>query len=228
MSYWSHRYLLRDVWEYYTKDTDIIICQEAYPDYSFLKRESMVWQEIGDNRPWGSGIYSPKYAIRNFPFKTIFPGIITVAEVDIDSEFKPIVISIYGLMEKLNGKCHSISNLHRIFSDLAGILENRKTRDRIIIGGDFNASLQFDSKQRIKTHRVFFDRLKAWGLYNCFEGNSDFIETYRCARSKILWQNDYIFISEALVPMLKSCTVIDNTNVRKFSDHNIVQIKMER
>ena len=59
-------------------------------------------------------------------------------------------------MEKISNVVYSIPNLHRMLSDLSGILESRDTKHRIILGGDFNASLQIDEQQTGNSHKVLF------------------------------------------------------------------------
>jgi exonuclease III len=166
--------------------------------------------------------------MREISFKTQFFGSVTAVEVEIFPFFKLVVVSLYSILERIGSTFYSIPNLHRIFSDLTGILEGKYTRDRIILGGDFNASLQWDSRQAVKSHHVFFDRLKEYGLHNCFNGYyTDFVQTLRSPKSLVPWQSDYIFVSDALVPYLKSCSVLDNEMVRGLSDHNPVVIELE-
>jgi exonuclease III len=230
MDYWKHRTKFRESCAYYLEDidSDIKIFQEALPDTTVFKKESLVWHAIGDKRTWGSGIYCEKYPIREYPFKTDLYGSVTAAEISIKPDFSLVVVSLYGILECINGSFYSISNLHRIFSDLTGTIEGGKTKKRVVIAGDFNASLQFDERQPVKSHQVFFDRLRAWGLHNCFDGHySNFIQTYRNKRSSVPWQSDYIFVSGFLVPFLKSCVVIENEKVMRMSDHNIVHIEID-
>lgn len=229
MAYWNHRNMLPKIWSFYTKDiADILMFQEALPDLSILRTNSLVWNAVGDTRPWGSGIYSSKYPIREVSFRNSFFGAVTAAEVEVHPEFKLIAISLYGLLEKISNEFYSIPNLHRILSDITDLLESSHTRDRIILGGDFNASRQFDDKQRVKSHQVLFNRIKEFGLYNCFEGYyTEYVQTLRHHRSKIPWQNDYMFVSNAIVSKLKLCAVLDDESIRGFSDHNPVKIELE-
>lgn len=230
MAYWNHKKLLKDAWHYYinTINPDILLFQESYPDYEQLDNKNIIWNEIGDSRPWGSGIYCPKYKIKEFPFANNFHGSVTATEIEIKSELKLIVISLYGKMENILNDSYAIPNLHRIFSDLTGILEGGKTKKRVIIGGDFNASTQLDEIQNNKSHKVFFDRLTEFGLINCYDDYySDYIQTHRHHRSKKPWQNDYFFISKALKNNLKECKVLQNDKLNQLSDHNPVIIKME-
>ena len=230
MAHWSHKKHNEKSWKYFTDnlETDIFLFQEAYPNYNILEKDKIVWNEIGNTKPWGSGIYAPNNKIKEFGFTNNFFGAVTAAEIEFKNNESLIFISLYGLMEKISNVVYAIPNLHRIFSDLTGILESRNTKHRIIIGGDFNASLQIDEIQTGNSHKAFFDRLSEFGLINCFEGfYDDFVQTHRHSRSKKPWQNDYFFISKKLLPKLKECKVIDNEFIREYSDHNPVMIKLE-
>ena len=230
MAHWSHKSHDDESWEYFTNGvgSDILLFQESVPNYNALKKEHLVWSEIGGTRTWGSGIYSPNFKIRPFVFNNNFSGAVTAAEIEIHDNLKIIVISLYGLMEKISKIGYAIPNLHRIFSDLTEILEFKETKHRVIIGGDLNASLQIDEMQPGNSHQVFFDRLKEFGLANCFDNYfTDFVQTHRHIRSKKPWQNDYFFISKKLEKHLINCSLIDNESVRKYSDHNPVVIQLD-
>jgi hypothetical protein len=230
MAHWSHRNLNEDSWKYFSQDigADILLFQEAYPNYSIIKEDSTVWNEIGGSRPWGSGIYSEKFKIGEFPFKNSFIGSVVASEVEIKPYFNLIVISVYAMLETLFGQAWSIPNLHRIFSDLTEIVANPSYKHRVVIAGDLNASLQFDETSGNDSHRVFFNRLKEFGLHNCFEGYfDDYVQTLRHSRSAKPWQNDYFFISNKLKKSLVNCEVLDNEKVREFSDHNPVFIELD-
>ncbi len=228
MAHWSHRNLSKDSWKYFSRDigADILLFQEAYPDYSIIKEDCTVWNEIGGSRPWGSGVYSEKFKIKEQSFKNSLFGAVVASDVEIKPDFKLIVISLYAMFEKLFGQAWCIPNLHRIFSDLTEILENPSSKHRVVIAGDFNASLQFDEAYGVNSHRIFFERLKEFGLHNCFDDYfDDFVQTHRHPQSKKPWQNDYFFISNKLKKSLVNCEVLDNENVREFSDHNPVIIE---
>ncbi len=230
MAYWSHKRFSDESWNYFLHklDYDIFLFQESSPDLNILENNRLVWNAIGNTRPWGSGVYSKQFKIREFSFKTDFFGAVTAAEVAINEDLSIIVISLYGLMEKIANVTYAIPNLHRIFSDLTGILEGAKTKHRVVIGGDFNASLQIDEQQIGNSHKAFFGRLKEFGLINCFdEYYNDFIQTHRHSRSDKPWQNDYFFISKRLNNHLINCEVIDNEKIREFSDHNPVVIELD-
>ncbi len=95
MAYWSHKKYGAEAWSYFVNDIDcdILLFQESYPDLEILDKDGLVWNEIGDSRPWDSGVYSPKYKIREFSFNTDFFGAVTAAEIEINPELKLLVIS---------------------------------------------------------------------------------------------------------------------------------------
>ena len=66
MSYWSRKIHTKEAWKYYLNeiDADFHFFQEANPSNT-MKNEShnLIWHKIGDNRNWGSGIYSKKHKI---------------------------------------------------------------------------------------------------------------------------------------------------------------------
>jgi len=230
MAYWSHRKYESEAWDYLINgtDCDVFLTQESVPNLELLDRNSLVWNEIGGTRPWGTGIYSPKYKIREFPLNTSFVGSVAAAEIEVTSETKIIVISLYALMEKIANVAYSIPNLHRIFSDLTEVLEGSQTKHRVVLGGDFNASLQIDETQPGNSHRVLFDRLREFGLVNCYDNFfQDFVQTHRHSRSNKPWQIDYFFLSKRIAKNLTGCGVINTDTAHRLSDHNPVVIELE-
>lgn len=230
MAYWSHRSFLKQSWQYFLNelDCDILLFQEAIPDMDLLDKSRLVWNPIGGTRPWGSGIYSKTHPIKEKIFKTCLPGAVTAAQVDLPEDKSIVAVSLYGQMEKILNASYSIPNLHRIFSDLTEFLVSTDTKHRMVIGGDFNASVQIDPMQVGNSHKVFFDRLKEFQLEDCYKKNyTDFQQTFRSNRSKIPWQDDYFFISKRLFPKLINCKVIDTETVKSYSDHNPVVIELD-
>ena len=229
MAYWSHKPFHKESWNYFTNELncDILLFQESVPDFETVHSKNTVWNKIGGNRDWGSGVYTSSYSIKEISIDTKFIGCVTATEIEINKTFSLIVISVYGLMEKIQNVTYAIPNLHRIFSDLTGIIESRSTKNRLIIGGDLNASLQIDELQTGNSHKVFFDRLKEFQLINCFDNYyQDFVQTHRHRRSDRPWQNDYFFISKKLEKSLTNCEVIYNETVGKLSDHNPIIIEL--
>lgn len=232
MAYWSHKKHSYDSWDYYVNelDLDILLFQESFPNFDVLNKDFLVWNKIGNSRPWGSGIYSKNYEIKELNFNNSFFGAVTASEIHISDEVNLIVISLYGLFEKINNVIYATPNFHRILSDLTGILQSRGTKNRVIIGGDFNVSVQIDldTSYPDNDNKLVFDRIENFGLVNCYNNfYSDFVQTHRHSRSEKPWQNDYFFISKKLNNNLINCKVIDNDKVRVFSDHNPVIIELD-
>lgn len=120
-------------------------------------------------------------------------------------------------------KGYSITNLHRMLSDLTCIFNGHLGGKRnIVLGGDLNASVQLDPIQKNDSHKIFFERLEDFNLNDCFKlSNIKFpVQTLRHQKSKVKWQNDYFFISKSISKKLINCKVVDNDKVRKYSDHN--------
>jgi len=232
MDYWKHQAMQSQAWDYFLNGikADIYLFQEANPTKEIKNQEAnLVWEMIGQSRNWGSGIYSQKYKLAQEELDTQFKGSFVVGNTK--SGHSITFISLYGLMES-NGPCkgYSITNLHRIISDLTGLFNghiggNRKT----VMGGDLNASMQLDDIQGNRSHQIFFDRIEDFGLNDVYKlsDNKDYVQTLRHARSKKPWQNDYFFISNSLKGMFLKYEIIDNREVRRFSDHNIVLIEMD-
>jgi exonuclease III len=230
MAYWSHKKHLAEAWNYLIEDLqcDVILTQESMPDYSIINKENFIYDVIGGNRAWGSGVYCQNYKIKEYHIKTSFPGAVTAAEIEISEKVKLIFISVYGLFETIGTVNYAIPNMHRILSDLTEVLESSKSKNRIILAGDLNASIQIDESYKTKSHKILFDRIEAFNLVNCFDDYfSDYIQTHRHSRSDKPWQNDYIFLSKKLKSRLKTCVVDNSELVKRLSDHNPVIIEIE-
>jgi hypothetical protein len=153
--------------------------------------KNSVWEEIGGNRKWGSGIFS-KYPVEKVEFQNNYSGSVSAGEVFLPNDTKLTVISIHVLLE--HG--YSIIPLHRIFSDLTLLLEEKMGKHDKILGGDFNASIQFDERQKGESHRIFFDRVKNFGLIDCLgKFHDEPVQTYRHSQGNEPWQLDYLFAS---------------------------------
>jgi exodeoxyribonuclease-3 len=228
MAYWSHKNFLEEAWNYFLNeiDADFYFFQEARPSAKMLGiKKYLVWNEIGDNRNWGSGIYSKKYELSEEDINSKFKGSFTIANAKIENT-KLTLISLYGLMT--DG--YSITNLHKMLSDLTFLFDGKiDGKRKLVLGGDLNASLQCDTIQKNNSHKIFFDRVEDFGLDDCFKLlNKPYpVQTLRHNKSKTLWQNDYFFISKILSKKLINCEIIDNDKVRQYSDHNPIIITLD-
>ncbi len=233
MAYWQHKQLHDESWDFFLNriDADIFLFQEAKPNKVIKhEKDNLVWDEIGGKRDWGSGIYSPKCKLVEEKIETKFNGVFSIANTEIGNK-KLTLISLYGLMTSSGPeKGYSIPNLHRMLSDLTPLFNGRIDGKRnIIMSGDLNASTQFDKIQNNNSHKILFDRIDDFGLKDVYQlsGNKSHIQTLRYARSETPWQNDYFFISKPISNKFIKYEIIDNEEVRKYSDHNIVTIEVD-
>jgi len=241
MAYWSHRQLHNNAWDYFlnTIDADFYLVQESVKPIQLENENNFIWHNAGDTagrRDWGNGIYSKKYKLNQEPVESIqswnkqtFDEMCVVANSRINTDVALTIINIYGRMDKVGSEKYSIANLHRVLSDLTGIFNGHYGKRNIILGGDFNASTQFDIKQNNNSHKIYFDRLEDFGLKNSFDlnGNTEYVQTHRHNISKLNWQNDYLFFSKQTAKGFVDCEVIDNEEVRRLSDHNPVIVTLD-
>ncbi len=231
MAYWQHRAMLDAAWDCYlsTVQADFYLFQEGRP-YPGAEEGHLFWNEIGGKRDWGSGIYSPSWEVIEENIDSPFKGALTIANTIMGGRAMTLV-SIYGLMESAgSAKGYSITNLHRMFSDLTGLLNGHMGGKRdIILGGDLNASTQFDEVQNNCSHELLFARIADFGLLDAhtLAGNQSHARTLRRPDSDKPWQNDYLFLSKSLAKGFKSYEVIDTPSIRQFSDHNMVVLELE-
>lgn len=230
MAFWSHRTHLVDAWNYFlgNVDADIYLFQESRPPQELTNDPNFLWFEIGDSRDWGTGIYSKTYPVKSLPVQSVHPGSFVVGEVIIPDQVTLTVISLYGLLEPVGNTKYAMTTLHRMLSDLTGLLNGHiGGKRKIVLGGDLNASLQCDKQDGGKAHQIFFERLEDFNLMNCYlPFYHDFVQTHRHPGSKEPWQNDYFFISKVFSKSLKACKVIDSEDVRRLGDHNPVLIEL--
>jgi len=238
MDYWKKKRFLEESWDYFLNeiDADFYFFQEGKPTSEISKKSNhLIWDEIGKNRDWGSGIYSKKYSLKEEQivgeFNNNLKGIVAVANAKISDSVTLTLMSVYGFLEKVGKEVYAATNMHRVLSDLTGIFNGHLgARRKIIFGGDLNMSVQVDdwTNTTPHSHKIFFDRLEDFRLFNCFKTFfNDYVQTHRHARSDKPWQNDYFFISQRISKKLINCEVIDNEKVRKYSDHNPVMITLE-
>lgn len=88
---------------------------------------------------------------------------------------------------------------------------------------------QFDEIQHNKSHQLLFERLGDFWLRDVYElsGNTTHVQTLRHHRSEKPWQNDYCFIGESLVKQFVKYEIVDNEDVRRFSDHNVLVVEID-
>jgi endonuclease/exonuclease/phosphatase family metal-dependent hydrolase len=229
MGHCMHRSAAQQAWNYLDSDiaADITLVQESVPPIE-RQKEFCVWREIGGKRKWGSGVLTKGLPVTEIKLdRNDYLGALTVADVTLPDDSTLVVVSLYGQME--HG--YSITTLHRILSDLTLLFEGelrRGGRPKVILGGDLNASPQFDDEYGLKTHRIFFQRLEAFGLMDCQgQFTKDRQRTLRHSKSDIPWVNDYIFASKTLAKKVVAHKVVEQPEMLNLSDHNPVVVTFD-
>jgi exonuclease III len=162
--------------------------------------------------------------------------------VDAEGNFQLTAITLYGQWEVLpDGSMESSSRVHRILSDLTGVLV-KAPRTAIMLAGDFNLSTQHNgsrqSRAAAEVADVVFARLRAWGLTDCAahtrasrtrldgcmcrEGDDcAHVQTFRSGNrlDSAPTQLDYAFSSPSLISKLTGCEVVHDEAAWALSDH---------
>jgi exonuclease III len=206
----------QEAWRFITDElnADIALVQESIhpPDWVTAKA---AWTRIDASRPWGSGVFARSGRVTPLALEQTYPGWVQVAEVGLSDHAGLLAVSLHAPIINT----YSITSLHRILSDLTLLFE--KGGRAIVLGGDFNASRQFDMRTPYATHRILFDRVAAFGLADCVRKfHPDFVQTYRHTQGDAPWEIDHLFVSDFLAAHVTSCAVIDDERVRALSDHN--------
>jgi exonuclease III len=160
----------------------------------------------------------------DIPFSPSRPGTWIAASVSIPQVGEVSMVSLYGLTDE-----KSDASVHRSLSDLEPLFEDPEYNARLLLGGDLNilANPRPDDPAR-DSYRLVLERIKAYGLVDLFErdaelrdsprqppahcpcGNTDctHVWTFRSRRetlAHIPYQDDHVFVSQALADQLKSC-----------------------
>jgi len=210
----------QNAWQWiFRNNIEIALLQEAIALTEVPPETIFLWEPIGGTRKWGSGIFVSNNPAKNISLKT-FNGWVTAAEVKLQNNIDLIVIDIHAQI--VEG--YSITTLHHIFSDLTHLIDGS---NNILLGGDFNAGLLRDTKQKYPTHKIMFERLEAFGLSNCHRLFYDSEQRTFRNKSGQYWQLDHLFISNHLTKNIQSCDVIETNEIKSLSDHNPIVMDIE-
>ena len=229
MGYWTHRPVAQQAWDYLDRiDPHIALVQEAVPPVE-RQNEFCLWREIDGKRRWGSGVLTKELPLTEVHLeRNDYPGALVVADVILPDKSTLTVISLYGQMDRHG---YAITTLHRMLSDLTHLLEGKLRaggRPKVILGGDLNASPQYDDKYGTKTHRIFFQRLEAFGLVDCQGAfTKERPATLRHTKSKFPWVNDYIYASASLAKKVVAHDVVQQPEMLNLSNHNPVTVTFD-
>ena len=266
---WNMNHCMRSIgarkqaWDYLRDElrADLAIVQEACPP----KEWKSVYQPINQKHPryrWGSAIVAlnPELNLRERPRVSLadcqtrplapnelpdsHPGASAVADV-VNARGQTLftAISLYGQWEVMpNGRSiYSCARLHRMISDLTGVLATSGRRP-VVVAGDFNLTTQIAYERQTPAETAgaaaAFDRLRAWGLTECIahtretrarlsscscdEGDACcHVQTFRLKNrsNSRPTQLDYAFISDSMTSKLRACQVVQDATAWQLSDH---------
>ncbi|HUU37490.1 MAG TPA: endonuclease/exonuclease/phosphatase family protein [Candidatus Desulfaltia sp.] len=207
----NHRVKLKKcAWNFlrYEVAPDIALVQEAHPPDDLGEGERFVYPEIEEIRGkiGASGIWSRALPIHRIGITTALPDALVAATFTLPkSETRFHVISMYGTFDETS---HVTPNLHRMISDLHPVFTSRASRERIILGGDWNIDPKYNENypSSAPLHRIVLERLEDpfYGLQKC---NKESLRTINHG-SKFSYQDDYIYVSKWLIRRLISCDVV--------------------
>ena len=192
-------------------------------------RDCCLWRSLGDTRRWGSAIVTSGRRLTPVPLKrNDYPGSLVAADLHLRGRAPIVVVSMYGQLDEHG---YSMTSLHRMLSDLTHLLEGKLRKGgkpRVILGGDLNASPQWDDQYRTRSHRNFFQRLESLGLTDCQGAfTAERPRTLRHTTSRLPWVIDWIFASESLARKVTGHTVVESPEMLSLSDHNPVVVTFE-
>jgi len=218
----NHRVRLKKrAWDFlrYEIAPDIALVQEAHPPEDLRQGEAFFYPEPSEicGKIGASGIWSRNLPTERLSLKTSLPDALIAAAISLPRWTSRLhFISMYGTFDRTS---HVTPNLHRMISDLHPILASKDSKERIILGGDWNIDPTYNENypHSAPLHKLVFERLEDpfYGLQRC---NKEPLKTISHG-SKISYQDDYIYVSKLLIPRLISCDVVKAPEVESLSDH---------
>lgn len=273
LNHWARPANLRArAWEYLRDglEADVALTQESVPPPD-LNADRRVYRPLHDTHPryqWGTAVVavSPGITVRErrrVPLREwdlgerkdgalpeSHPGASAVADIiDANGKRRCTAVSFYGQWEGVadRQRYYSCAKVHRILSDLTGILATVR-KQPLLVAGDFNLTTQiaYDGQTRAETEgaAAAFARIQAWGLSDLVRQTRDsrsqlasctcpapagcgHIQTYRHANkvgSRPI-QLDYAFVSPALASA--RCLVVHDDEAWGLSDHCPIVIEID-
>ena len=95
----------------------------------------------------------------------------------------------------------------------------------VVVGGDLNAARHVDSVYGGRWFTRFFDELAARHFHDChWAAHGREQQTFWGHQTKEKYQCDHLFVDMSTARRVLECSVIDNEDVRSFSDHGPLQL----
>ena len=205
---------------------DIILLQECRDPAAYLPADvyghngpCIRWEPNSDNRGKGIAIYTRSILLASVLFQH-HPGWVQVADVTMRDGDVIRLINAHGEVKK---HYYVTDTLHAIVNDLLPLMSRNAC---LLLGDDLNVSLLYGERTRNPRHQAFLERLThECALVNCTARY--FVVEPRTIRGRgqrqiAPYQDDYLFASPPLASRLAGVEVLDNPEVQKVSDHNLV------
>jgi len=225
---------------------DIALLNEAAPPPT----ETGIWRDetVGRDakrRKWSAAVLTPhpfaeitdaqpqwRTSKRNVPFECSRPGSWVAAEVDVAAGETVTAVALYGLLDEL-----SDSSVHRSLSEISAVLDDRRYRRLVLIGGDLNTGTQWPAGDYFGPRDGnVLARFEALGLVDCLVAMrpAGRLEGCLCThgddcthtrtrldprRPHVAYQTDYLWASRLLAKRLRSCTALATDEWFAISDH---------
>jgi endonuclease/exonuclease/phosphatase family metal-dependent hydrolase len=232
-------------------DYDIVLLQETTPPAD-VRRQDVVWREIGRERRFGSAVVSLKgspieeistakscESYLAFPLLGTFPGSVAIARVHPPGLRPVTAVSVYTVID-----VYATTTLFRQVADLIPLFDSVHG-DRIVLGGDLNISTQTIGNQWAR-YKAAFGAVESLGLVDLFRTVNDrprpmgadceckladcyHVTTHRnAARAAGAGLHlDYLFASEALATRCNRLQLDDDAPIWELSDHCPVVAEIE-
>ena len=227
----QHRRDWQAGWDYLTRvlAPDVALLQECRGPVDFAEQADgggrLVWQPVGGRRAWGCAVYSKAWPLVDREFAD-HPGWAQAVDVLLPDGSALTLANLH--CPGFGG--HYVTHLHKLVSDLTLHLmpAPRRAFRRLVLGGDLNVCLTWESLTGGQTSRNFFERLAAHGLVSAHRRFHDEEEpTWWGSRRG--YQLDHLFVSRDLTPALTSCEVHQGKVIPSLSDHRplVVDVSLD-
>ena len=167
----------------------------------------------GGRYAWGSVVWS-RYELEEVELPS-YQGWVVAAQPLADAA--PLLLSVHVELDRAG---RSIPMLHRIISDLTPTFERTS---RLVLGGDLNADVAFDTKYGTRRHAIVFERIEDLGLWHCNRllppGRR---QTFKGPEPVM---DDHLFVSRRMMDDVVACHVLAGDDVP--SDHFPVVLELD-
>lgn len=227
-------------------EPDIALLNEAIPPVSAegIWRDETIGRDA-KRRRWSTAVLSRHPIVeitdarptwrasrREVPFECSRPGSWVAAHVSPEPGMDVAAVALYGLLDEL-----SDASVHRSLSEISPLVDDRRYRKSVLIGGDLNTGTQWPQKDPFfQRDTNVLNRFEALGLVDCLTamrpagrlvgcpcGFGD-----ACAHTRtrfaarwphVAYQTDYLWASYDLAKRLTSCEALATDEWFAFSDH---------